>query len=262
MEKLYQTYKDLAEIFIVYISEAHASDSRWPMGYAKEMGIKEHTNFGERCAVAEKLVKDKKLTIPCLIDNMDNKAAEAYQGWPDRVFLVRKDGRLAVAAARGPWGFKPGVDAAEKWLAEYKKTGKQPVLSETKPQVKQEEKADFAELNGELYAAYQEGKYKKALAIGLIMHEMRPKDLGTQYNVACLYCLLGKKDKAYSWLDKAIDAGYSGADQMRNDDDFKSIRGEDRFKALLKKAGGDKKDPEERAEGSKKKPKRSLPDEV
>jgi tetratricopeptide (TPR) repeat protein len=262
MEKLYQTYKDDAAIYIVYISEAHASDDSWPVGYAKEMGIKEHTNYGERCAVAEKLVKDKKLTIPCLIDNMDNKAAEAYQGWPDRVFLVRTDGRLAVAAARGPWGFKPGLEAAEKWLAEYKKTGKQPTLSETKPEVKQEEKADFAELNGDLHAAYQDGKYKKALAIGLKMHEMRPKDSGTQYNIACLCCLLGKKDKAYSWLDKAIDAGWDEADQMRNDDDFKAIRGEDRFKALLKRAAGDKKDPEERAEGSKKKPKRDLPDEV
>jgi len=257
MEKLYQTYKDIAGIYIVYISEAHASDDSWPVGYAKEMGIKEHTNFGERCAVAEKLVKDKKLTIPCLIDNMDNKAADAYQGWPDRVFLVRKDRRLAVAAARGPWGFKPGIKAAEKWLAEYKKTGEEPSISEAK----QETKANFGELNRDLYGAYQSGKYKKALAVGLKMHEMRPKDVGTQYNVACMYCLLGNKDKAYTWLEKAIDAGYDEADQMRNDDDFKSIRGEARFKALLKKAAGDK-GSEERAEGSRKKPKPDLPDEV
>ena len=258
MEKLYQTYKDIAAIYIVYISEAHASDDSWPVGYAKEMGIKEHTNYGERCAVAEKLVKDKKLTIPCLIDNMDNKAADAYQGWPDRVFLVRKDRRLAVAAARGPWGFKPGMEAAEKWLAEYKKTGEEPSISEAK----EEAKANFGELSGDLGEAYQSEDYKKALAIALKMHDVRPKDSDTQYNIACMYCLLGKKDKAYSWLEKAIDAGYSDADHLRGDGDFKTIRGEARFKALVKKAAGDKKGTEERAEGSKKKPKRDLPDEV
>ena len=112
MEKLYQDYKDIAEIYIVYISEAHASDasSSWPVPYAKELGIKEHTNYGERCAVATRLVTDKKLTIPCLIDGMDNAAADAYKGWPDRVFLVRTDGKLGVAAGRGPWGFVPALD--------------------------------------------------------------------------------------------------------------------------------------------------------
>jgi len=126
MEQLYQDYKDVAEFYIVYISEAHASDGSWPVAYAKEMEIKEHTSFGERCTVADRLVKDKKLTIPCLVDKMDNTAADAYQGWPDRVYLVRTDGRLGVAAARGPWGFKPGLDAARKWLAEYRKTGDDP----------------------------------------------------------------------------------------------------------------------------------------
>jgi hypothetical protein len=126
MEQLYQDYKDVAEFFIVYISEAHASDGSWPVAYAKELGIKEHTSFGERCTVADRLVKDKKLTIPCLVDKMDNTAADAYQARPDRVYLVRTDGRLGVAAARGPWGLKPGLDAAKKWLAAYRKTGEDP----------------------------------------------------------------------------------------------------------------------------------------
>lgn len=141
MEKMYLKYKDIAAFYIVYIREAHASDSNWPMPYAVEMGIKEHKTFGDRCAVAEKLVKDKKLTIPCLIDDMDNTANEAYQAWPDRVFLVRKDGRLAVAAARGPWGFQPGVKAAEEWLKQFKKTGKEPPLPDKKT-AKEDKKAD------------------------------------------------------------------------------------------------------------------------
>jgi hypothetical protein len=128
MERMYQSYKDIAEFYIVYISEAHAEDDSSPVPYAKDLGIKEHTTYGERCGVADKLAKDKKLTIPCLVDGMDNAVEKRYKGWPDRVFVVRKDGKLGVAAQRGPWGFAPGLEAAEAWLAKYKETGKEPAL--------------------------------------------------------------------------------------------------------------------------------------
>lgn len=126
MEKMYQDYKDVAEFRLVYIKEAHAMDSSWPVEYAKEMGIKEHTSYGERCTVATKLLSDKNLSIPTLADDMNDSANNSYKGWPDRVFLVKKDGTLAVAAKRGPWGFKPGLDAAKTWLASFKETGIEP----------------------------------------------------------------------------------------------------------------------------------------
>ncbi len=125
---MYQEYKDIAEFRMVYINEAHASDGNWPVKYAKELGITEHDDYGERCTTAKMLFDDKKLTIPCLIDGMDNAVNKKYSAWPDRIFLVRTDGRLAVAAARGPWGFKPGLDASKKWLSEFKTTEKEPEL--------------------------------------------------------------------------------------------------------------------------------------
>ncbi len=126
MEEMYQTYKDVAEFRLIYIREAHAADGRRPVKYAIEKGINEHTSHADRCKTAEILLKEKTLNIPMLIDELDNKVGEAYSAWPDRVFLVRKDGTLAVAADRGPWGFKPGLDAAEEFLAKFKKTGKEP----------------------------------------------------------------------------------------------------------------------------------------
>jgi len=117
---MYQEYKDIAEMYIVYISEAHAADDSWPVPYAKEKGITEHKNYRERCAVADRLVKDKKLTIPFLVDTMDNQAAKLFKGWPDRLFLVAPDGKLVVAGKRGPWGFKPAVKKARAWLKDYK----------------------------------------------------------------------------------------------------------------------------------------------
>lgn len=130
MEKIYQDFKDIADIRLVYINEAHAADSSWPVGYARDLGITDHTSYGERCGVAEKLLDDKSLTIPTVIDGMDNKVNKLYQAWPDRVFLVRTDGRLAVTAKRGPWGYKPAMEAARAWLAEYKETGVEPPLPE------------------------------------------------------------------------------------------------------------------------------------
>lgn len=128
LEKMYQAYKDIAEFRIVYIKEAHAADSSWPMQVAIEKGINEHKTLEDRCATAEMLLKDKQLTIPCVIDGMDNAANAAYHAWPDRIFVVRTDGRLSVAAGQGPFGFKPGVKAAEKWLAEFRESAAEPAL--------------------------------------------------------------------------------------------------------------------------------------
>ena len=129
MEKMYQDYGDLVEVRLVYIREAHAADSNWAVGYAKDLGLLEHKDYGQRCSAAEKLFKDKSLTIPCLIDGMDNKANEAYKAHPDRIFLVRKDGTLGVAGKRGPFGFVPALNQAQAWLAEYRSTGNEPDLS-------------------------------------------------------------------------------------------------------------------------------------
>ncbi len=132
MQKMYDRYKDIVEFRLVYINEAHAADSDRSVPYAKELGINNHKNYGERCDVAGKLLSDKNLTIPTVIDGMDNKVGEAYSAWPDRIYVVRKDGTLGVASGRGPWGFVPALEQTGEWLAEFKKSGKELEL-ETKP---------------------------------------------------------------------------------------------------------------------------------
>ena len=64
-----------------------------------------------------------------LIDNFENTTDMAYQDKPDRVFLVGSDGRLAVAADRGPFGFKPGLDDCKTWLDKLIADKKEPELS-------------------------------------------------------------------------------------------------------------------------------------
>ena len=140
MQRIFEAYKDIADFRLVYINEAHASDGSWPVGYAKELGITVHKDYGQRCSVASRLLNDKNMTIPTLIDGMDNKVNQAYKAHPDRIFLVRRDGRLAVAAARGPFGFEPALRKTKNWLAEYKKSGKEPPLP--KPEKKSDDDKD------------------------------------------------------------------------------------------------------------------------
>jgi hypothetical protein len=57
--------------------------------------------------VAGECLKELKIEIPCLVDDMNNTAQKAYAGWPDRLYLVGKDGKIAFQGEQGPKGFKP-----------------------------------------------------------------------------------------------------------------------------------------------------------
>lgn len=107
----------------------------------RSLGITEHDNFAERCDTARRLVEDKLLTVPTLIDDMDNSVDAAYSAKPDRVFLVRTDGRLAVAGAKGPRGFAPALADCKAWLADYSATGEEPVLTEKQIEIAAERAA-------------------------------------------------------------------------------------------------------------------------
>ena len=47
---------------------------------------------------------------------MDNAANHAYAAWPDRVYVIDTEGKVAVMGATGPAGFAPSVSAARAWL--------------------------------------------------------------------------------------------------------------------------------------------------
>jgi hypothetical protein len=119
----------MVQIFIVYVREAHAIDSRRPVKYAKELGIKNHTSYEERCSVANRFVRDKEMAVPILVDEIDNTVNKLYSASPTRVFLVRKDGKLGVAGSRGPWGLKPALKEAKDWLKKFKETGNEPPIT-------------------------------------------------------------------------------------------------------------------------------------
>ncbi len=63
-----------------------------------------------------------------------------------------------------------------------------------------------------------------------------PKDANWNYNVACICAKDKRAGEALEWLGKAIELGFTNADQMLKDQDLKSLQSSERFKALLTKA--------------------------
>ena len=105
---MYRQYKDRAAFYIVYILEAHASDVwQMPSNVAQNIIIASPRSAEERTAVADSCVRNLHIEIPALIDNFRNTTEAAYTGWPDRLYLIDRTGRLAYKSGPGPFGFHP-----------------------------------------------------------------------------------------------------------------------------------------------------------
>lgn len=109
MEEIYQQYKDRAQFLLIYIREAHPADG-WQLSINEMESIvfDDPTTLEEREEIAGTCIADLGLTMPALIDDMDDTANEAYSGWPDRLFIVGLDGKIAYASGPGPGGFTVG----------------------------------------------------------------------------------------------------------------------------------------------------------
>ena len=64
-------------------------------------------NFDERTAVASTCVRNLGIKIPAILDDMDNSTERAYTAWPDRIYLIDRNGRVVLKTKPGPFGFDP-----------------------------------------------------------------------------------------------------------------------------------------------------------
>lgn len=77
--------------------------------------------------------------------------------------------------------------------------------------------------------AYSAGDYPLAIESFKQAFALRPENSAVAYNISCCYALLGEKDSALVWLEKALQLGvYFFAD----DEDLESLRAEPRYKEL------------------------------
>jgi len=105
----------------VYITEAHPSDV-WQM----QSNVKDKVVFAspkneeERAFIAGACVRKLGIKFPAVLDEFGNSTERVYTGWPDRIYLIDGNGRVAFKTKPGPFGFKPDNLAAA--LAKLPKT--------------------------------------------------------------------------------------------------------------------------------------------
>ncbi len=75
---------------------------------AAGIAIAQPRSFEERTKVATQCCSALKMTIPLVVDTLDDRVGHAYSGMPDRLYVIDRDGRVAYQGGRGPFGFKPG----------------------------------------------------------------------------------------------------------------------------------------------------------
>ena len=105
---MYERYRNNVAFFVVYIGEAHPSDAwQLPSNIREQVIYATPTDSDERTALANICVTRLGIKIPALVDRFDDSTEKAYSGWPDRLYLIDRDGRLAYKSKPGPFGFKP-----------------------------------------------------------------------------------------------------------------------------------------------------------
>lgn len=108
MEELYQQYSNEFAFVFVYIKEAHATDER-PSRANEHQDIKftQPTTYRERSRIAATCQGAVELTMPIVVDTLENEVEQTYAAAPNRTYLIGKDGRILFKGVRGPRGTRP-----------------------------------------------------------------------------------------------------------------------------------------------------------
>ena len=108
-------YRDSAEFLYVYIKEAHPDDE-WQMesNVEKDLVFNQPKTFAERMTLAQTFVTEMEIEGPVVVDEIDNIANACFSAWPERLYVIDTEGRIAYKGGMGP--FKFDVDELEEFL--------------------------------------------------------------------------------------------------------------------------------------------------
>jgi hypothetical protein len=92
----------------VYIHEAHPSDG-WQLeaNIHDQVVVAQPQVFTARQALAQTCAARLALTIPVLIDGMDNAVDRAFNAWPERLYVIARSGEVVYKGGKGPFEFRP-----------------------------------------------------------------------------------------------------------------------------------------------------------
>lgn len=94
-QEFYDKYSNIADIYILYILEAHFVEKDesgnfiggWPIGY--QYNYAQTKTIEERRNMIQLLLDEYHPTIPIMIDTMENDFQTKYNPWPDRAFMFQ-----------------------------------------------------------------------------------------------------------------------------------------------------------------------------
>ena len=116
--KLYEDYKDHADFLTIYVREAHPTDEWQMQSNAKEKDdvcYAQPKTLEQRVAIANDFTRRFKYSVPFGIDEMNNAANDAYAAWPERLYNLDENGRVAYKGGNGPFKYDP--KEVRTWLA-------------------------------------------------------------------------------------------------------------------------------------------------
>jgi len=100
---IFNDYKDHADFLTVYVREAHPTDE-WQMksNIKDDVCYAQPRNLSDRLAIANDFAKRYKYPVPFGVDDMNNAANDAYAAWPERLYIIDENGKIAYRGGNGP----------------------------------------------------------------------------------------------------------------------------------------------------------------
>jgi hypothetical protein len=109
VEEIFNRWKNHVNFVTVYLREAHlvgeqaATETNVKAGFL----LKQPDTFAERCAVAQQCIDTLSIQSPLVVDEIDNRVGRAYAAFPDRLYVVDREGRIAFQGGPGPYAYNP-----------------------------------------------------------------------------------------------------------------------------------------------------------
>ncbi len=112
---MYEQFKDRANFLTIYIREAHPQNE-WQMkeNLKDDVCYMQPHSLEGRGVIGNDFVRRFHYPVPFGIDGMDDTAMKQYAAWPERVYIIGEDGKIAYKGGIGPGDYHP--EQAEAWL--------------------------------------------------------------------------------------------------------------------------------------------------
>ena len=130
----YNDYKNHVDFLTIYIREAHPIDE-WRMASNEkdkdDVCYVQPKTLAQRVAIANDFTQRFKFPLPFGIDEMSNAANDAYAAWPERIYILDENAKVAYPGGIGPFQYHP--EEARAWLAQRYGEVKHPAPAPASP---------------------------------------------------------------------------------------------------------------------------------